>query len=71
MAFVPHFKAARTARSITQADAAERIGIATSTLSKWENGETEPLASQLDAMADVYGVSVDQLMGRRPLVAEL
>lgn len=62
------FKAARAIKGIKQEDAARMLGVAASTLSKWENGETEPTASQFILMGDVYGVPLDQLSGQRSFV---
>lgn len=66
--YKPAFKAARAIKGITQADAASLMGVAASTLSKWENGDTEPTASQIYKMSVVYGISADQLIGAKQLV---
>lgn len=63
MAYKPAYKAARAIKGITQEAAASIIGVATSTLSKWESGETEPTASQLYKMSVMYGIPVDRLIG--------
>lgn len=62
------FKAARAIKGVTQEDAARMLGVSPSTLSKWENGETEPTASQFIRMGNVYGVPLDQLCGQRSFV---
>ena len=67
MAYKPNYKAARAIKGITQENAATIIGVATSTLSKWENGETEPTASQVQKMSIIYGISADKLLGSAPL----
>ena len=43
---------------------ADTIGISTKSLERYENGEREPVASVLAALADLYGVSADYLLGR-------
>lgn len=68
MEYRPQYKAARAVRNLTQVDAATKLGIAPSTLSKWESGETEPTASQLFTMSTVYGIETDKLIGRKELV---
>lgn len=68
MEYRPQYKAARAVRNMTQADAAAKLGVAPSTLSKWESGETEPTASQLFTMSAVYEVETDKLIGRKQLV---
>lgn len=54
----------RTDRGLTQDTVAAALGISPKTLSKWENGASEPELSLLCALADYYGVSVDRLLGR-------
>ena len=68
MPYKPAYKAARAIKGITQENAAAVIGVAPSTLSKWENGETEPLASQIYKMSVVYGISADKLIGSDKLI---
>ena len=67
MPYKPNYKAARAIKGITQENAATIIGVATSTLSKWENGETEPYASQVQKMSILYGISADKLLGSVPI----
>ena len=55
----------RTDRGLTQETVAAALGISPKTLSKWENGASEPELSLLCALADYYGVSVDRLLGRK------
>ncbi len=43
---------------------AEYLGVTNRTVSKWENGESEPDYSNLAAIAERYCVSVDWLLGR-------
>lgn len=62
------FKAARAIKGINQIDAAKLIGVSPSTLSSWENGDTEPMASQFLKMSIVYGVPLDQLSGQKSFV---
>lgn len=62
------FKAARAIKGINQIDAAKLIGVSPSTLSSWENGETEPTATQFLKMSVVYGVPLDQLSGQKSFV---
>ena len=54
----------RTDRGLTQETVAAALGISPKTLSKWENGASEPELPLLCALADYYGVSVDTLLGR-------
>ena len=55
----------RTEAGQTQETVAAALGISPKTLSKWENGASEPELSLLCALADYYGVSADRLLGRQ------
>jgi transcriptional regulator with XRE-family HTH domain len=50
-------KAARTKLNLKQSEVAELIGITTQTYLKWENGHSEPKASQVGKLAKVLNVS--------------
>ena len=54
----------RTDAGLTQETVAAALGISPKTLSKWENGASEPELSLLCSLAEYYGVSVDCLLGR-------
>ncbi len=54
---------------MSQEKAAEVLGVSGRTISNYERGKRYPDSRVLNAMADLYGVSADQLMGRKPLVA--
>ena len=55
-------KAARVNAGIRQEEAANSIGIAPSTLSKWENGRAYPNALQLSALCKIYNISMDDII---------
>ncbi len=54
----------RRERGLTQAELAARLGISKSAVSMYERGNREPELELLEAMADVFGVSVSALLGR-------
>lgn len=54
-------KAARVNANLSQQDAAERIGVAVSTLRNWEAGKTFPTQPKIEKMCEVYGISFDVL----------
>ena len=64
----PQFKAARVIAGLTQKEACDRIGVAQSTLSGWENGVCSPPLSVAVRMSAIYNVPLDQLAGIKPLV---
>ena len=49
----------------TQADLADLLGVAKSTVSNWEQKKSEPSFDQLCRNCDMYGVRADYLLGRR------
>ena len=49
---------------MTQAALAARLGISKSAVSMYERGNREPELELLEAMADLFGVSVSALLGR-------
>ncbi|MDQ1169574.1 transcriptional regulator with XRE-family HTH domain [Microbacterium proteolyticum] len=53
------FRVARIAANLKQSELAATIGVARATLSLWENGETEPTASKLFALARATGQPLD------------
>ena len=54
----------RKQAQLTQADLADRLGISKSAVSMYERGQREPELELLQAMADVFSVSVSALLGR-------
>lgn len=54
----------RALSRMTIEEAARRSGIAKSTLGSYETGDRVPKATACVALADLYGVSVDFLLGR-------
>lgn len=51
---------------LTQEQLAERMGVSAQAVSKWENGLSCPDISILPNLADVFGISMDELLGRAP-----
>ncbi len=56
--------ALRKAHGVTQAEAAEAVGVAVRQYQRFEKGEQKPGFDNLLKIADYYQVSVDWLMGR-------
>ena len=57
------FRVAREAAGLTQAAAADALGVQPSVLSRYENGLWFPKVALLRRIARLYGVSVDTLIG--------
>lgn len=49
----------RVRAGLTQQDAAERIGVTTNTVGRWERGQTAPHGRLLTKALEVYGLSVE------------
>lgn len=56
----------REAAGLKQAEMAEAIGISTMTLSRYESGTREPRATELLKMSELFGCTVDELLGKNP-----
>lgn len=62
----------RRKKGFNQQEAAEAIGISFMTFRRWENGDVEPRISELQRIADVFEVSVDELLnGPRENIIEV
>lgn len=59
----------RRAHGLSQDTVAEHLGIARQSVSKWERGETTPDSENLIALAQLYGTSLDDLLGLSPAPA--
>ena len=55
-------KQERTRHKMTQEFVAETIGVSRQAVSKWENGASDPSTSNLFAIANLYGTSVENLL---------
>lgn len=58
------YRQCREAAGMSQKYVAVTLGIAGPSVSNWESGKTKPSSENLMQMADLYGVSVDYLLGR-------
>ena len=53
----------RKNNNLTQKALAEKIGVTPQMVFKWERGEKAPDAEQLIALSEIYGISLDELVG--------
>ena len=60
-------KGLREGRKLTQAELAEKIGVSSKTVSKWETGKGLPDISLLRPLAQALGISVIELMNGEPI----
>ena len=60
----------RKEKGLTQSELAEKLGITNKAVSKWETGEAMPDTAQLLPLAEILGVSVDELLRGERKIAE-
>ena len=58
----------REERNLTQAELAEKIGVSSKTVSKWETGKGLPDISLLQPLAQALGISVIELMNGEHII---
>ena len=54
----------RTCAGLTQRELADKLGISCVAVAKWETGASRPTVGNLERLADIFGVSVDYILGR-------
>ncbi len=67
MIFQDRLKELRKSYGYTQRQVAERLCISQPSYIRYENGSSEPTLENLAALADLFDVSVDYLLGRSEL----
>jgi putative transcriptional regulator len=63
-------RALREAAGMTQLELAIRVGVTPVTVYNWERGRHELKASQLRALARVFGVSMDEIDFEGPMAGK-
>lgn len=66
-----NIKSLREDRGWTQDELAQRIHKSKMSVSNYESGNREPKNETIEALADVFNVSVDFLLGRSPVCEQL
>ena len=59
--------ALRKEKGMTQEQLAEKVGVSAQAVSKWENDISCPDITLLPLLAELFGVSVDELLGVKPV----
>ena len=65
-----NLKKARKERNLSQNDVAAKLGISRQAISRWENGAAYPDIDNLTLLSEVYGISVDELLGTKAADSE-
>lgn len=61
------FKECRERANLTQKEAAISLDVSIQSISNWENEVRRPSLEQLLKIAELYGVTTDELLGRTPI----
>lgn len=56
----------RKAHEMTQEDLAEKIGVSRQSVAKWESGDSLPDIDRCRSIAEIFGVSLDDLTNYEP-----
>lgn len=56
----------RTSRGMDQRTLAAKLGLSPAAVALWERGYNKPGLNNLLALADLFGCSVDTVLGREP-----
>ena len=51
---------------LTQEALAQKLGVTNQAVSKWESGQSCPDIALLPLLADLFGITIDELFGREP-----
>ena len=62
-----NIKDIRLRKGLTQADVAAALGVSSVVYSRYETGKRQPSIYMLIQMADIFGVTVDFLLGRQDI----
>ena len=54
----------RQSKGLSQEQLAEKLDVSRQSVSKWESGAARPETEKLIALADLFGVTTDYLLGR-------
>lgn len=60
----PRIRALRLEKNMTQRQLADKVGVDRTSLSSYENNKRVPDLFILCSLADVFGISLDELVGR-------
>lgn len=63
MNFSQRFKGLRLKSGLTQAEVAEKLNLTNRAVGAWESGRSRPRLDKLQQLADLFGVTVAELMG--------
>ena len=60
----------RKNQNLTQAELGEKLGVTNKTISRWETGNYMPPVEMLEALSELYGLTINELLSGRKLTIE-
>lgn len=63
--YAEKIKALRQRRGMSRQTLADMMGVSTTAVYKWENGQSQPNIDMLEKLANLFGVTLDELCDRR------
>ena len=69
--FGQRFQRLRKGNNLTQEEVANRVNVTPQAVSKWENDISSPDISLLNSLADLFNISLDELLGREKAITEI
>lgn len=69
--FGQRFQRLRKKLGLTQEDIANKVNVTPQAISKWENDISSPDISLLNELADIFNVTLDELLGRETIKTEI
>lgn len=57
----------RKSKNLTQAELGQKLNVTSQAVSKWENGLSEPDFDTTKKMCELFGVTIDELLGEKPI----
>ena len=68
MEFNEKLQQLRTGKNLTQEQLAEQLYVSRTAISKWESGRGYPSIDSLKAIAEYFGITIDELLSNRELI---
>lgn len=68
--FADNLRTLRTGKNLTQEQLAEQLGVSVQTVSRWETRTSYPDVELLPILAELFGVTVDELLGATAALRE-
>ena len=60
----------RKEHNLTQADLGEKLGVTNKTISRWETGNYMPPVEMLEALSNMYNMTINELLSGKKLSTE-